>query len=176
MKIVGIETKPLRIPYKRPFHWAQGVIEAAEVVLVSIQTDDGIIGYGESMSSASAAAVQLFLQEAGRLFIDHSPFEISRLMGRAYQHLFAARGTCSAPRFGALVLAGLDMALWDLAGKATGRAVYELLGGKIREQIQYFGFPQGDTPSEIAEDAQRWSDSGCEVIYVKIGRGDRLDL
>jgi len=176
VKITGIETRPLRIPYKKPFHWAQGVIEAAEVVLVCVRTDEGITGYGESMSSASAPAIEALLQEAGKLCIGRSPFELTALYREAYQHLFAARGNCSAPRFGALVLAGLDMALWDVAGKAAGCAVHELLGGRVRDRIQYFGFPQGDTPEEIARDARKWADSGCEVMYVKIGRGDRLDL
>jgi muconate cycloisomerase len=154
MRIISVETKPLRIPYNKPFHWAQGVIEAAEVILVSVHTDEGITGYGESVSSASAAAVQSFLHEAGALCIGRSPFEITALLRKAYQHLFAARGNCSAPRFGALVLAGLDMALWDVAGKATGRAVHELLGGAVRDRIQYFGFPQGDTADEVAAEAK----------------------
>ena len=67
MKITAVETKPLRIPYKMPFHWAQGVIEAAEVMLVQVHTDEGITGYGESMSCASAQAVDLLLQQAGKL-------------------------------------------------------------------------------------------------------------
>lgn len=176
MKITKIETRALRIPYKKPFHWAQGVIEAAEVVLVCVSTDTGVTGYGESMSSASASAVQSFLQQAGQLCIGRSPFESTTLVQQAYQHLFAARGNCSAPRFGALVLAGLDMALWDVVGKATGRAVHELLGGAVRKRIQYFGFPQGDTAEEVAQDARRWAERGCDVIYVKVGRGDALDV
>ncbi len=90
--------------------------------------------------------------------------------------LFAARGTCSAPRFGALVLTGLDMALWDIIGKTTGRALRELLGGALRESIQYFGFPQGDSAEKLARDAARWAREGSEVIYVKVGRGEALDL
>jgi L-alanine-DL-glutamate epimerase-like enolase superfamily enzyme len=176
LKITGIETRPLRIPYQQPFHWAQGVIEAADVILVSVNTDAGITGYGESMGSASAGAVQSLLHEAGKLCVGRSPFEITALLGQVYQHLFAARGNCSAPRFGALVLAGLDMALWDVAGKATGRAVHELLGGAVRDQIQYFGFPQGDTAEELAREARQWATRGCEVIYVKVGRGETLDL
>lgn len=176
MKITAVETKPLRIPYKRPFHWAQGVVDAAEVVLVQVHTDEGLTGYGESMSSASASAVQLLLEEAGSLCVGHSPFEINRLMRGAYSHLFAARGNCSAPRFGALVLTGLDMALWDLAGKATGRAVHELLGGAVRDRIQYFGFPQGETAEELAREAKQWADKGCAVIYAKVGRSEELDL
>jgi L-alanine-DL-glutamate epimerase-like enolase superfamily enzyme len=176
MRITSIETRPLRIPYKSPFHWSRGIIEAAEVVLVCLHTDEGVTGYGESMGSASAAAVQLFLAEAAQQCVGQSPLDVTELMRRAYQHLFAARGNCSAPRFGALVLAGLDMALWDIVGKAAGVAVHELLGGSVRDRIQYFGFPQGDSAEEIARDAEQWVERGCDVIYVKVGRGDRLDL
>jgi len=175
VRITRIETRPLRIPYRKPFHWAQGIIEAAEVVLVSVHTDEGVVGYGESMSSVSASAVQSLLREAESVCLGRSAFEITALMRDAYRHLFAARANCSSPRFGALVLAGLDMALWDAVGKACGRPVHELLGGAVRERIHYFGFPQGDTPAELALEARRWADSGCEVIYVKIGRGEVLD-
>jgi len=176
VNITGIETKPLRIPYRVPYHWSQGVLEAAEVVLVCVHTDEGITGYGECMSTASADPITHLLRAAAPLFVGHRPFEIDRLMRSAYQFLFAARGNCSAPRFGALVLSGLDMALWDLAGKASGRAVHELLGGAVRDSIQYFGFPQGNTPEELSRDAKRLSDEGRDVIYVKIGRSESLDI
>jgi muconate cycloisomerase len=176
MNITKIETRPLRIPYRKPFHWAQGVITAAEVVLVSVHTDEGVVGYGESMSSGSAVAVQALIHEVASLMQGRSPFQISVLMRDAYHHLFAARGSCSAPRFGALVLAGLDMALWDISGKAAGRSVYDLLGGAYRNDVNYFGFAQGDSAEEVAADAKKWGDLGAEVIYVKVGRGNELDV
>ena len=70
---------------------------------------------------------RLPLQAAGKLCVGRSPFEITLLMRQAYQQLFAASCMCSAPRFSAQVLAGPDMALWGIAGKAMGRAVHELL-------------------------------------------------
>jgi len=176
IRIAEVKTTPLRLPYKKPFHWAQGVIEAAEVILVEVRTDAGVTGYGESMSTSPAGAIESLLQAAGNLCIGHSPFEINMLMRQAYQQLFAVRGNCSAPRFGAQVLAGLDMALWDIAGKATCRAVHELLGGAVRDHIQYFGFPQGDSAREVADEARALAASGCEVMYVKVGRGEALDL
>ena len=176
MKITRIETKPLRIPFRKPYHWAHGVSEAAEVILVCVHTDEGVTGYGESMSSASASAVKHLLDRAGTSCIGQSPFRITALMREAYHRIFVEHGTSSAPRFGSMVLAGLDLALWDLVGKITGRAVHELLGGAVRDHIQYFGFPQGETADEIAADARRWADEGCDVIYAKIGRGEALDL
>ena len=176
MKITRVETKPLRVPYKEPFHWAQGVIDAAEVILVGVHTDERVTGYGECVAGASATAVEAILRKAAETCIGANPLEINALVRRVYQHLFAARGNCSAPRFGALVLAGLDMALWDLAGKTAGRAVHELLGGRVRKQIEYFGFPQGGTPEEVSESAREWAARGSQVIYVKVGRGDQLDV
>lgn len=176
MKVTEIRTRPLLVPYKEPYHWAQGVVDHAGLVLVEVHTDEGVTGYGECIGTPSAAAIEAHLQAAARYVVGHDPFENARLMQNAYHALFQAFGTCSAPRYSGQVFAGLEMALWDVMGKATGRAVHELLGGAVRDTIQYFGFPQGDTPEQLAEGARALAESGCEVIYVKVGRGDARDL
>jgi L-alanine-DL-glutamate epimerase-like enolase superfamily enzyme len=176
VKITEVRTRPLLVPYTSPYHWAQGVIEGAMVILVEVETDTGLTGYGESIGTPSAEGIQSFINLAGTLCVGRSPFENAQLMAEAYHALFQALGTCSSPRFGGQVLAGLEMALWDLAGKATGLAVHELMGGSLREEIQYFGFAQGETAAEIAAQAKGLAESGCEVIYFKVGRGDELDL
>ena len=176
MKISKVVTTPLLVPYKKPYHWAQGVIQGAEVILVEVHTDNGFVGYGESIATPSAEAIQAFIKLAGDICLDQTPFDNARLMTAAYHGLFQALGTCSAPRFSGQVLAGLEMALWDVCGKACNRPVHELLGGALREEIQYFGFAQGETAEEIATDAAEIAATGCEVIYVKVGRGDTLDL
>ena len=176
MKISRITTTPLLVPYKKPYHWAKGVILGAGVVLVEMYTDDGLVGIGESIATPSAMAIESYLKAAGNICIGRSPFENTRLMGECYHALFQALGTCSAPRFSGQVLAGLEMALWDLMGKATGRAVHELLGGAVRDGIDYFGFPQGATAEQVAAEAREMAAAGCDVIYFKVGRGDALDL
>lgn len=176
MKISKIVTTPLLVPYEKPYYWAQGIIYGAGVILVEVHTDDGQIGYGESVATPSAEAIQSYLKIAGDICIGRSPFENTRLMAEAYHTLFQALGTCSSPRFSGQVFAGLEMALWDLMGKATNLPVHELMGGAVRHNIEYFGFAQGDTADEIAIDADQLAKSGCEVIYVKVGRGDLLDL
>ena len=176
MKIAGINTTKLRIPYKTTFHWAQGEINSADVILVEVITDSGIKGYGESIGSPCPDAVEAQLHIAGSLCAGQSPFHGSRLIQQAYDYMFAAHGTCSSPRYGSQILAGLEMALWDIAGKATGKAVHELLGGAVHDDIQYFGFPQGETAEELAKEAEQWVKLGCDVIYVKVGRSEELDL
>lgn len=176
MKITKIETTPLKIPYRVPYHWAQGTVDYAQVILVTVHTDEGIVGYGESIGTPSAEAVQAHLALAAEQCIGHSPFENTRLMNNAYHVLFQAFGTCSSPRYAGQVFAGLEMALWDAMGKACDRPVHELIGGALRDEIQYFGFPQGETAEQISAHAGELAGEGCEVIYVKVGRGEALDL
>ena len=164
------------MPYTSPYHWAQGVIDGAMVILVEVDTDEGLTGYGESIGTPSAEGVLSFINLAGAICVGRSPLENAQLMAEAYHALFQALGTCSSPRFGGQVLAGLEMALWDLMGKATGLAAHELMGGAVRDEIQYFGFAQGETAAEIAAEAKLLAESGCEVIYFKVGRGDALDI
>jgi len=164
------------VPYTSPYHWAQGVIDGATVILVEVDTDEGLTGYGESIGTPSAEGIQSYIKLAGANCVNRNPFENAQLMAEAYHALFQALGTCSSPRFGGQVLAGLEMALWDLMGKATGLAAHELMGGAVRSEIQYFGFAQGETAQEIAAEAKLLAESGCEVIYFKVGRGDALDI
>ncbi len=176
MKIANVSTTPILVPYKKPYHWAQGTVDAACVVLVEVTTDDGITGYGETIGTPSAPAIEAYLKLAAEICVGRSPFENTRLMTEIYHTLFQAYGTCSAPRYAGMLLAGLEMALWDVMGKASGQAVHALLGGALRDDIQYFGFPQGETAEELASEARELSEAGCDVIYVKVGRGDALDL
>ena len=175
MKIKEIVTTPLMVPYKVPYHWAQGTVDAATVILVEVKADNGLTGIGECIGTPSVSALQQHLQLAAKHCLGESPFDNGRLMKQAYHALFQAFATCSAPRYAGQVFAGLEMALWDLAGKACDRSVHELLGGAMHSHIGYFGFPQGETADEISSHAKVLSDQGCEVIYVKVGRGEKLD-
>ena len=175
MRISEVVTTPLWIPYKKPYHWAQGVTLGAGVILVEVRTDEGVSGYGESIATPSAEAICTYLSLAAHVCIGRSPFENARLMAEAYHTLFRLQGTCSAPRFAGQVLAGLEMALWDAMGKTVDRPVHELLGGAVRDEVRYFGFPQGATAEELAAEAAGFAEAGCDVIYVKVGRGDDLD-
>ncbi len=176
MKIKEIKTTPLLVPYAQPYYWSQGVTQGAEVLLVEIHADNGAVGLGECLATPTAKGVQAFVEEAARHLLGQSVFDRERLMTLCYQSLFQFRGTCSAPRFGGQVLAGLEMALWDLQGKALDRPVYELLGGAQREYVDYFGFIQGSEPKDLARDAVALVQQGHRTIYCKLGRGDELDV
>ena len=54
--------------------------------------------------------------------------------------------------------------------------LHKLLGGAVRDKVEYFGFVQGDTPDELAAHARELAKAGFKVLYVKVGRGDELDV
>lgn len=170
MKVVDLEFTPIFIPYKNPYHWAQGITEGAELILVKLRTDKGIEGYGESIATPSSKAILSFLDQAKKLIIGKDIYENDRIFKDVYQYLFQAHGTCSAPRFASQVLCGIEIAFWDAKGKEFGKPVYQLLGGKQHEALQYFGFAQGESANEIAKDAKELAQSGYKVIYIKVGK------
>jgi L-alanine-DL-glutamate epimerase-like enolase superfamily enzyme len=172
VKIARIQTTPLALAFKEPYHWAGRVDHAAAVVLVEVETDDGLVGIGESVAAFPAEGTVAALQGVAPLFVGQPIFDVERLITGA-RHLGSFNHT---PWHANFVLAGLEMALWDILGKAAGWPVYRLLGGAVREEVDYFGFLQGDTTDELAEDARDLAEAGYGVIYMKVGRGEAADL
>lgn len=172
MKITRIQTTPLALAFKEPYHWAGRVDHAAAVVLVEVETDDGLLGIGESVAAFPAEGTIAELQGVAPLLLGQPVHDIERLVTGA-RHLGGFNHT---PRHANFVLAGLEMALWDILGKAAGWPVYRLLGGAVRDEVDYFGFVQGDTTEELVEDARDLAGAGYGVIYLKVGRGEAADL
>ena len=172
MKIARVKTTPMALAFREPYHWAGRVDHAAAVVLVEVETDDGLVGIGESVAAFPAEGTVAALQGVAPLFVGEPVFDIERLITGA-RHLGSFNHT---PWHANFVLSGLEMALWDILGKAAGWPVHRLLGGAVRDEVDYFGFVQGDTTDELAEDARDLAAAGYGVIYLKIGRGEDADL
>ena len=176
MKIKSINCYPLLINNKYPYYWSHGIINSTEIILIEIEAENGVKGYGESIATPSGEGVKAFIDSASSVLIGEDIFQNQRIIKKCYHSLFQAHGTCSAPRFGAQILSGLEMALWDLCGKIVERPLHELLGGKYRDKIEYFGFIQGNSADELAIDAKKLSKNGHKVIYGKIGREESTDV
>lgn len=174
--IVSLDTTPVLLRTRQPYRWAFGVKDGAVLLLVTITLDNGVVGYGECIATPSPEALTHYFKVAAPFCVGQPVSEINRTTTTIYHALFRAVGPSSAPRFAAQLLAGLDMALWDAWGKTLDQPVSALLGGARHDTIGYFGFAQGDTPVELAEHASSLVAEGTKVIYVKIGRGDALDL
>ncbi len=170
--ITGIRLTPLFLTFKEPYHWAGRVDYGSPVVLIEVETDAGITGVGESVSSLAAEMTTAALRSVESLFLGQPIHDVGRLVHEArylgtFNHM---------PWFSGFVLAGFEMALWDAIGKAAGQPVYRLLGGAVRDEVDYFGFVQGDTTEDLVEDALDLAAAEYGVIYLKVGRGDEVDV
>jgi muconate cycloisomerase len=176
LRITAVRLTPLFLPFQQPYHWAYGVTEGAEPVLVEIDTDAGVTGIGESVGATDAATVASALRRITPDLIGHDGFDIARLTERLHRRHFGGVGPANHRRYGNQILAGVELALWDAHGKLLGQPVHRLMGGAVRDEIAYFGFVQGDGPEEVAAHARELVGQGVEVVYLKVGRGDELDV
>ena len=170
MRITAVATTALAIPFARPFHWRSGVQRGANLVLFTVETDEGSVGHGESICE-DPAAVEAYGRLMARWFVGRAPGDVEAILG----DLWREGRWRFHPRFSLQVLSGLEVACWDALGKGLGVPASTFLGGRVRETVDVMGFPQGDTAEELARDATSFADAGHRVIYVKIGREGRGD-
>lgn len=170
MKVTAIRSTPLAIPLERPFHWSSGVQHGANLVLWTVETNEGVEGHGESICEEPAAIVAY-----GRLlaewFVGRSPGDVEAILGAVW-HEGRWRFT---PHFTNQILSGIEGACWDAWGKAHGLPLSAFLGGRVREEIDLMAFPQGETAEAVAVHAAELVQAGARVVYCKVGRPDAGD-
>src|SRR5437764_10368015 len=127
-------------------------------VLVELFTDEGVTGIGEAAIAyglGGTAAAGMIKDLAQRLLLGRDPSRIEALWSQMYDHSFWAKGG------GAIVFAGIsaiEQALWDIKGKTLGVPVYELLGGRMRDEVRVYAngwYGAARTPAELAKAAER---------------------
>jgi galactonate dehydratase len=125
------------------------------LIFVKVETDAGIHGWGEAYSQYDRdTAVMAQLNALGPYMAGRSPFDIKHFTQFAFDDYAARRG--SVELFCAI--SGIEQALWDIVGKATGQPVYNLLGGKYREKIRVYanGWSYGmKEPDDYARAAEK---------------------
>jgi len=135
MKIAAVQAVPLAIPVRLswpPSPWAAG---AGKQVLVRVTTDDGLVGWGECFAYGAPLAVASVIDEAlAPLLIGEDPSRIEALTDTMH-HALMIWGRRGLAMF---AVSGVELALWDLAGKARGVPVYALLGGACHPQLRAY--------------------------------------
>ena len=130
-----------------------------------MHTDAGLIGLGEASCTPrwsgedQFTAAHLIATYLEPLLAGQNPLEIEALTQR-FRLAFAGN---------MFTKAAVEMALWDIAGKAAGKPVYELLGGKVREFVTTKWSVSGVEPEKAAEIAKRAIDRGFKAMKVKVG-------
>ncbi len=131
---------------------------ASNYVFVKVSTDEGIVGWGES--SIGAVSVAAVVEEFGAAIIGKHPFRIEEHWQDMYHLFHNVRG-------GALQMAaisGIEIALWDIKGKALGVPVYELLGGAMRDRLWTYGRFDGVDPDAAVATAMSFVERGYTAL------------
>jgi galactonate dehydratase len=144
-------------------------------VFLRILTDNGIAGLGQVSSGPNAEAVAAAASKLGPLLIGEDPTRIEHLWYKIYGS-FSSLGSLG---FASALLSGVDIALWDLRGKALGLPVYELLGGRFRERLVLYSngwFGGCRTPDEFALAARKTVDEGHTALKLDPFKFHREDF
>ena len=167
MKITSFETFQLKAPLEIPFGWSQDTITSRSVGLVKITTDEGIIGWGEGCGGPAAAVVNEIFAP---LLKGDDPTNRLAIWQKMFHSIYNAN---LAVGFGGSAISAVDTALWDIAGKALGVPVCDLLGGRIRDSVPVYAtglyYTEGEFPSRLLDEARGYVESGFMGMKTKIG-------
>lgn len=138
MKITNVRATPINVPLETAYLWSYGALPGFTQTIIEVQTDEGLTGVGEAPSAAAADVINGAFAEA---LAGRDPIDIA---GCELRCLPSSRGVQSVSELAMTAFwGGVEMALWDLRGKAWNQPVYQLLGGAVRKHIpftEYFAY------------------------------------
>jgi galactonate dehydratase len=126
-----------------------------------VETDDGIAGWGEPVVEGRAEVVRAAVEVFTEYLIGTDPLRITD----TWQVLSRGGFYRDGPVLSSAV-AGIDQALWDIAGQAYGAPVHALLGGAVRDRVRVYAWAGGDAPSEVAEQVAAQVEAGFTAVKM----------
>jgi len=184
MKVTGLETYLLSAPLPQAVRTSTHTIARVSEVVVRLTTDAGLVGVGEAhgpflfqAGPDGLRSVNEILTSITPLVVGQDPFDVERI----WQDLFAltytsVRGIPTLARQHrplVTAMSAVDIALWDLKGKAIERPVWALLGGALRQTVPAyvtgFYYRDGERPDDLAREAAMYLEQGYRTVKVKVG-------
>jgi len=169
MRITDVKTIRLRatIPREGQVFSRSGVRNTRSTTLMRVETNEGVSGIGSC--SGNGELIEVIVDKVLKpLLIGMDPTAIDEIWDKAYvrggHKEFGTRG------IGVVALSGIDVALWDILGKVRGVPVYQLLGGRCRDQIPVYAtalYPE--EPEKVAARARAFADQGFHGVKIKVG-------
>ena len=178
MKITNVRATPVNIPLEATFFWSVGLYPGTSKTIIEVETDEGIVGLGEAPSWDCA---KLINKTMGPLLVGRDPIDIAGCEMQCVPEWRVVQNTDDASVVKAF--GGIEMALWDIRGKAWNKPLYELLGGAVRKEIlftEYFSYRiekngrGGEmSPEAIADYCLKMRDEhGSTMFEGKLSVGD----
>lgn len=147
MKITGIEP----------------ILAGQRYLFLKVHTDEGLVGWGECGAWGYQEATAAVLKQMEKMLIGQDPMRIEFIYNALWRNLHFRGSVTQA------AVSGIDIALWDLKGKALGVPIYELLGGKTRDKARIYVNARGKGTEQIAQAAQKLAEEGFTAIRFSIG-------
>jgi D-galactarolactone cycloisomerase len=167
--IASIEALPCSVPLKQQVTQGLGSVTKRDTVVVKVTTADGLVGYGESYNGRAPLAVAATVDSTLRDLLTGLDAAAPTAVWDVFERrVLANHGTCAAC---VCAMSGIDMALWDIKGKALGEPLYRLLGGTSRPVPAYAGgFALGYAePAAVAEEAAGQVAGGYRAVKLRLG-------
>ncbi len=132
-------------------------------LFVKVETDAGIHGWGECYTQLDRdRVIETHVQQLGRYLVGRSSFDVKHFTFMAYNDFAGKRGSMELY----CAISGIEQALWDINGKATGQPVYNLLGGKFRDKIRVYanGWGGGGSLEQLTSSAKAVVSAGFTAL------------
>lgn len=181
MKITKVTSHVMQYDMPELLGYSQQYYDKRSAHLVEVETDEGIAGWGECFGPGNIALANKVIVEKviQPMILYHDPLDRDVLWHKVY-NLTRDHGQKGMPLQS---LSGVDIALWDIAGKAAGLPVHKLIGGAHRTEVGVYGYGMMLRPEDTASLAARFEDEaaairdmGFEATKMKVGFGPRDDV
>jgi L-alanine-DL-glutamate epimerase-like enolase superfamily enzyme len=159
-----VKTTAVRVPLVEPLKWSGGIRESASGLIVEVETDEAVVGVGEAPGPTLPAIQAVIERELAQFLVGEDPLRTEWLVHRMEEYSRNWSGV------GAYAIAGLELALLDLKGKALDVPVAELLGGLGRESVPVIGYLFIDEAEANAQKAAEFVEAGHTELKLKVGR------
>lgn len=177
MRITDVRTIAVETKIQQTMFDANYTMATKPALLVEVDTDEGITGLGEAahFGGPMASTAQVIEHELKPYLIGEDPSEIERLWERMHRRAY------KHGRGGIVIAAisGIDIALWDLRGKAANMPVWRLLGG-YRKRVPAYAtggfYAEGKGINELAAEMQTYIDAGFRAVKMKVGRNSKIEM
>jgi D-galactarolactone cycloisomerase len=178
MRIVEVTAYPTSfpIPPERAVTLGIGRAVKKDAVVVKVRTESGLIGWGEAHHGRAPGAVAHLINTTLRqLVLGEAASDVGGIWAKVYRMQLASHGMGAATAIG---LSGIDMALWDIRGKAVGWPLYRLLGGRSRAIPAYAGGVSlgFQDPAALIDEARPLLAAGYRAIKLRLGDTPKRDL
>ena len=131
MRIEKIETVRVNIPFEAPILWSQGYRSSTTRTRIKVFTDEGITGIGETRGDDG---IEESIQQMAAKLKGEDPFNIENILERFHMKAYFNG------YFGLAAVAGIEIALWDIIAKKAERPLYDMIGGRYRDEVPFSGY------------------------------------